>query len=96
MDGFVLHFPYILVVLTLMLYAIEKIFMKMRKGNVTQNKFFALLVDFNILESTEESAGKEKLLAGDELESRRDLIDMRQRLEDSSSYFYSYLFIQVE
>ena len=69
--------------------------MKMRKGNITQNKFFALLVDFNILESTESSAGKEKLLAGDELESRRDLIDMRQRLENSSSYFYTYLLLQV-
>ena len=67
----------------------------MRKGNVVQNKFFALLIDYEILRSSESKAGNEVLVVGDELEQSRDLIDLKDRLEDSSSFFRSYLIVQV-
>ena len=79
----------------MLLFAIEKVFLAMRKGNIIQNKFFALLVDYEILRSKESKAGNEVLVVGDELEQSRDLIDLKDRLEDSSSFFRSYLGVQV-
>ena len=69
----------------------------MRQGNTIQNKFFALLVDYEILSSSnkEGKAGNEVLVVGDELEQSRDLIDLKDRLEDSSSFWRSYLVVQV-
>ena len=67
----------------------------MRRGNIIQNKFFALLVDHEILRSSEKKAGNEDLVIGDELEQSRDLMDLKERLENSSSYRRSYLTVQV-
>jgi len=94
-DGVVLHLPYILITATMLLFAIEKVFLAMRKGNIIQNKFFALLVDYEILRSNEGKAGNEVLVVGDELEQSRDLIDLKDRLEESSSFVRSYLGIQI-
>jgi len=94
-DGVVLHLPYILITATMLLFAIEKVFLAMRKGNIIQNKFFALLVDYEILRSSEGKAGNEVLVVGDELEQSRDLIDLKDRLEESSSFVRSYLGIQI-
>ena len=80
----------------MLLFAIEKVFLAMRKGNIIQNKFFALLVDYEILRSKESKAGNEVLVVGNELEQSRDLIDLKDRLEDSSSFFRSYLGVQVQ
>ena len=79
----------------MLLFAVEKIFLALRKGNVIQNKFFALLIDYEILRSSEGKAGNEVLVVGDELEQSRDLIDLKDRLEESSSFVRSYLGIQV-
>merc|ERR1719278_1790893 len=94
-DGVVLHLPYFLITATMLLFAVEKVFLAMRKGNIIQNKFFALLVDYEILRSKESKAGNEVLVVGDELEQSRDLIDLKDRLEDSSSFFRSYLGVQI-
>ena len=94
-DGVVLHLPYFLITATMLLFAVEKVFLAMRKGNIIQNKFFALLVDYEILRSSEGKAGNEVLVVGDELEQSRDLIDLKDRLEESSSFFRSYLAVQV-
>jgi len=96
-DGVVLHLPYFLITATMLLFAIEKVFLAMRKGNIIQNKFFALLVDYEILSSSnkEGKAGNEVLVVGDELEQSRDLIDLKDRLEDSSSFWRSYLVVQI-
>ena len=79
----------------MLLFAVEKVFHTLRQGNTIQNKFFALLVDYEILRSKEAKAGNEVLVVGDELEQSRDLIDLKDRLEDSSSFFRSYLGVQV-
>ena len=110
-DGVVLHLPYFLITATMLLFGIEKVFLTLRKGNVTQNKFFALLVDYEILRSSEGKAGSEVLVlffsfvlsfyffevlvSGDELEQSRDLLDLKERLEKSGSFYRSYLAIQV-
>jgi len=94
-DGVVLHLPYFLITATMLLFAVEKVFLAMRKGNIIQNKFFALLVDYEILRSSEGKAGNEVLVVGDELEQSRDLIDLKDRLEESSSFFRSYLAVQI-
>merc|ERR1711971_79764 len=94
-DGVVLHLPYILITATMLLFVIEKVFLAMRKGNIIQNKFFALLVDSEILRSSEGKAGNEVLVVGDELEQSRDLIDLKDRLQESSSFVRSYLGIQI-
>ena len=79
----------------MLLFAIEKVFHSMRRGNIIQNKFFALLVDHEILRSNEKKAGNEDLVIGDELEQSRDLLDLKERLEKSGSFYRSYLAIQV-
>merc|ERR1711971_563046 len=94
-DGVVLHLPYILITATMLLFVIEKVFLAMRKGNIIQNKFFALLVDYEILRSSEGKTGNEVLVVGDELEQSRDLIDLKDRLQESSSFVRSYLGIQI-
>ena len=104
-----MHLPYFFITATMLLFGIEKIFLTLRKGNVTQNKFFALLVDYEILRSSEGKAGREVLVlffyffylffevlvSGDELEQSRDLLDLKERLEKSGSFYRSYLAIQV-
>ena len=90
-----MHLPYFLITATMLLFGIEKVFLTLRKGNVTQNKFFALLVDYEILRSSEGKAGSEVLVSGDELEQSRDLLDLKERLEKSGSFYRSYLAIQV-
>ena len=94
-DWLVLYFPYILITATAGLLAIEKIFLKMREGNVVQNKFFALMVSYGILQTEEKKAGTEELIVGDELESDRNLINLKEKLENSSSYYWGYLAVQV-
>jgi len=96
-DGVVLHLPYFLITATMLLFAVEKVFLAMRKGNIIQNKFFALLVDYEILSSSnkEGKAGNEVLVVGDELEQSRDLIDLKDRLDDSSTFWRSYLGVQI-
>jgi len=94
-DPLVLHLPYFLISATILLFAIEKVFHSMRRGNIIQNKFFALLVDHEILRSSENKAGNEDLVIGDELEQSRDLMDLKERLENSSSYRRSYLTVQI-
>ena len=90
-----LYFPYILITATAGLLAIEKIFLKMREGNAVQNKFFALLVGYGILHTEEKKAGREELITGNELESDRNLAALKEKLENSSSYFWGYLAVQV-
>merc|ERR1711971_1156681 len=94
-DGVVLHLPYFLITATMLLFAVEKVFHKLGQGSIIQNKFFALLVDYEILRSNEGKAGNEVLVVGDELEQSRDLIDLKDRLEESSSFVRSYLGIQI-
>ena len=94
-DGVVLHLPYFLITATMLLFAIEKIFHELGQGSTIQNKFFALLVDYEILRSSKDKAGNEVLIVGDELEQSRDLIDLKDRLEESSTFFRSYLGVQV-
>ena len=79
----------------MLLFAIEKIFHELGQGSIIQNKFFALLVDYEILRSSEGKAGNEILVVGDELEQSRGLIDLKDRLEESSIFFRSYLGVQV-
>ena len=90
-----LYFPYILITATVGLLGIEKIFLKMREGNAVQNKFFALLVGYGILHTKEKKAGREELIVGDELESDRNLANLKEKLENSCSYFWGYLAVQV-
>ena len=90
-----LYFPYILITATVGLLAVEKIFLKIREGNVVQNKFFALMVGYGILQTDEKKAGREELIVGNELESDRNLVNLKQKLENSSSYFSGYLAVQV-
>merc|ERR1711971_1389739 len=94
-DGVVLHLPYFLITATMLLFAVEKVFHELGQGSIIQNKFFALLVDYEILRSSEGKAGNEVLVVGDELEQSRDLIDLKDRLEESSSFFRSYLGVQI-
>ena len=94
-DWLVLYFPYILITATVGLLAVEKIFLKIREGNIVQNKFFALMVGYGILQTDEKKAGREELIVGNELESDRNLVNLKQKLENSSSYFSGYLAVQV-
>ena len=113
-DWFVLYFPYILLLVTLVLFAIEKVSMKINNGNVIQKKFYNVLSDYNVfgkstgkevnLGSKEFVSGMLKMLKGDmvdaaqsgeEQEARRDLVDLKAQLQDSSTYFWTYLVTQV-
>ena len=94
-DWFVLHFPYLLLCGTLLLFAIEKIFLRAGRSNKVQKKFFDVLVNLGIVGGKEEKAKEHHLHTADQLESRRLLVDLRERLRSSSSYFYSYLLVQV-
>ena len=113
-DWFVLYFPYILLLATLVLFAIEKVSMKINNGNVIQKKFYNVLSDYNVFGkntddkvnsgSKEFVSGMLKILKGDmvdaaqsgeEQEARRDLVDLKAQLQDSSTYFWTYLVTQV-
>ena len=113
-DWFVLYFPYILLLATLILFAIEKVSMKINNGNVIQKKFYNVLNDYDVFgknTDNEVNAGSKEFvsgmlkmlkgdmvdaaLSGEEQEARRDLVDLKAQLQDSSTYFWTYLVTQV-
>ena len=67
----------------------------MRRGNIIQNKFFALLVCYGIFQTEEKRVGREELVVGNELESDRNLANLKDKLENSSTYFWGYLLVQA-
>ena len=74
-DEFTLYFPYILIIIPLIMVAIEKGFVKVSKSNVKMESFYNLLVK----EVTEEETANTKNTVSIFMENRKDVIKLSQQ-----------------
>ncbi len=95
-DGFILYFPYTLLIMALVLLLIERGFVTIFKAGLKLDAFYNLLVSESLLEgavstSTDEKSKKVTKAAFIEMENSKLVVEVAQSFSQSSSYFWSYL-----
>ena len=89
-EDFLLYYPYFLLFIALILFALERIFLKAFKAGNKLEKFYNLLVKEKILGVADEEEGRER--GGDSDHSGGvEAMELRYSFKHSASYFYSYL-----
>ena len=86
-DGFLLYYPYFLLMIALILFALERVFLKTFKAGDKLEKFYNLLVKEKVLGV----ADPEEDMAHDVVDGGVDAVELRYSFKHSQSYFYSYL-----
>jgi len=86
---FMLYFPYLLLIVALVLVLIERFFLRIFKAGLKMERFYKLLLRENILVKDED--GKITDVAEDFTDGGREAIEVRQSFRRSSTYFMSYL-----
>jgi len=86
---FMLYFPYLLLIVALVLVLIERFFLRMFKAGLKMERFYKLLVRENIL--VKDDGGNITEVAEDFTDGGREAIEVRQSFRKSSTYFMSYL-----
>eukprot|EP00095_Tigriopus_kingsejongensis_P004020 maker-scaffold5_size1054832-snap-gene-1.15 protein:Tk04020 transcript:maker-scaffold5_size1054832-snap-gene-1.15-mRNA-1 annotation:"leucine-rich repeat-containing protein 8e" len=91
-DEFILYFPYILLIMALVIVLIERIFVRMFKAGLKLDTFYNLLVKES-LESTTPIGGfrDSDNLEMSELENSKAALEVSHSFNQSSNYFLSYL-----
>jgi len=101
-DIFIMYFPYILLVIALVIVLIERVFVKIFRAGLKLDMFYNLLVK-DELEEVKETEGPASGGAGDtvdgpapvasagDLENSKAALEVAQSFAQSSSYFLSYL-----
>ena len=79
-SSFVLYFPYILLIMALILFAIERIFSKAFKAGLKLEKLYKLLIHRNVLEESQD----------DETDGQ-EITEVKQTFVGSRSYFLRFL-----
>eukprot|EP00092_Neocalanus_flemingeri_P013668 GFUD01014741.1.p1 GENE.GFUD01014741.1~~GFUD01014741.1.p1 ORF type:complete len:448 (-),score=101.18 GFUD01014741.1:39-1232(-) len=79
-SPFMLYLPYILLIMALILFAIERIFSKAFKAGLKLEKLYKLLIHRNVLEDSDE----------DETDGK-EITEVKQTFHGSRSYFLSFL-----
>ena len=85
-DNFLLYYPYFLLMIALILFALERVFLKVFQAGNKLEKFYSLLVKDKCLGSSDPEEG-----AADVVDGGMEAIELRCSFKHSSSYFWSYL-----
>ena len=96
-DQFILYFPYILLVMALLMVFTERVFVRIFKSGLKLDMFYNLVVK-DTLESEDQatanaqlaSAGSCNDLVGD-LENSKTAIEVSQTFQQDSWYMFSYI-----
>ena len=89
-DAFLLYFPYFLLLVALILFAMEKLFQKVFNAGDKLEKFYSLLVKeqvFKVSDQDEEAACD----INDAVDGGVEAVELRYSFKHSASYFWSYL-----
>ena len=86
-DNFLLYYPYFLLMIALILFALERVFLKVFQAGNKLEKFYSLLVKEKVLGSPDPEEGA----AHDVVDGGVEAIELRYSFKHSSSYFWSYL-----
>ena len=87
-NNIMLYFPYILLIMAMLLVFIERLFLKVFKAGSKLDKFYSLLVREHLLEGkTSEGDVTVDTVDG----NQRDAVEVRQSFKGSYSYFLSYV-----
>jgi len=86
-DGFLLYYPYFLLMIALILFALERIFLITFKAGDKLEKFYCLLVNEKVLGVAE----PDEELQHDMVDGGVEAVELRYSFKHSQSYFYSYL-----
>jgi len=86
-DPFLLFFPYFLLLIALILFALERIFLKTFQAGNKLEKFYSLLVKEKVLGSPD----PEECASHDVIDGGVEAIELRYSFKHSESYFWSYL-----
>ena len=87
-DAFLLYYPYFLLMIALILFALERVFLKTFKAGDKLEKFYCLLVKEKVLGVAEH---EEELHLHDVVDGGVEAVELRYSFKHSQSYFYSYL-----
>ena len=86
-DNFLLYYPYFLLLIALLLFAMERIFLQTFKAGNKLEKFYSLLVKEKVLGQ----ADPDETIAHDVVDGGVEAVELRYSFKSSESYFWSYL-----
>ncbi len=89
-DGFIMYFPYILLIMALVIVLIERVFVKIFKAGLKLNTFYNLLVKQGDGGGEREQSAAQ-LSDYTDVEHSKTALEVSQSFEGSRSYFLSYL-----
>ena len=92
-DGFVLYFPYFLLIMAIVIVLIERGFITVFKAGLKLDAFYNLLVSESLLDgavATNEKGQKVTKAKFLEMEDSKLVVEVAQSFAQSSSYFFSY------
>ena len=93
-DGFVLYFPYFLLIMALVMLLIERGFIQVFKAGLKLDAFYNLLVSESILDTAVSTSTNDKQQVTSakflELQDTKMVFEVAHSFSQSSSYFYSY------
>jgi len=88
-DGFLLYFPYIVLMIALLLFALEKLFQKVFNAGDKLEKFYSLLVKEKVFKDKEDEEASN--VGCDATDGGVEAVELRYSFKHSASYFWSYL-----
>ena len=88
-EQFMLYFPYFLLMIAMVLFMIERFFLKIFKAGTKQEKLYRLLLRENVLDV---EAEEDVHVVPDIDDGGREAIELRESFRGTGSYFFSYLF----
>ena len=80
-GSFMLHFPFVLLIIALVLFGIERAFTVLRKEGTKHDILYAVLVQRKVIQEEE---------VGDEVDGRH-IAEVKQSFSHSRGYYYCYL-----
>ena len=86
-DGFLLYYPYFVLMIALILFATERIFLKAFQAGNKLEKFYSLLVKEKVLDQHDPDEEGDH----DVVDGGVEAIELRYSFKHSESYFWSYV-----
>jgi len=96
-EPFMLYFPYFLLFIAIVLYTVERVFLRVFQAGLKLETFYKFLVKENILggeQNNKEQAAETtegKVVAIDAVDGGKEAIEIKQSFKGNNNYFLSYM-----
>jgi len=87
-EPFMLYFPYFLLFIALILWMVERVFLKIFQAGLKLETFYSFLVSENILSK---GSQKDPAVVIDVTDGGREALELKQSFKGNSNYFVSYI-----